>query len=138
LLVHTIADKGIKMSVYKDPGFEFEKTSQTGINQKEDIDSINQSIRNILFTMQGEVPFDPLFGSGIHQLLFEKMSPVTEQLLKDEVQIALENHEPRIEINNIELFPDYDNNLYELDLEYKVVYLDVEETVQIDIQLQGV
>lgn len=126
------------MAVYKDPGFEFEKTSQTGINQKEDIDSINQSIRNILFTIQGEVPFDPLFGSGIHHLIFEKMSPVTEHLLKDEILTALENHEPRIEINNIELIPDYDNNLYELDLEYKVIYLDITESVQIDIQLQGV
>ena len=88
--------------------------------------------------MRGEVPFDPLFGSGINHLLFEKMSVITERLISDEIVSALENHEPRIEINNIELFPDYDNNLYELDLEYKIVYLDVVETVQIDIQLQGV
>lgn len=126
------------MAVYKDPGFEFESNTQTGINQKEDIASINQSIKNILFTVRGEVPFDPLFGSGVHHLLFEKMSPVTEQLLKDEIQIALENHEPRIVINNIELFPNYDNNLYELDLEYKIVYLDVVENLQIDLTLQGV
>jgi phage baseplate assembly protein W len=89
------------MAVYKDPGFEFESNTQTGINQKLDIASINQSIKNILFTVRGEVPFDPLFGSGVHHLLFEKMSPVTEQLLKDEIQTALENHEPRIVINNI-------------------------------------
>ena len=126
------------MPVYTDPGFEFNYTPLTGINQKEDSNSINQSIKNILFTVRGEVPFDPLFGSGIHHLLFEKMSPITEQLLKDEIRTALENHEPRIVINNVELFPDYDNNLYELDLEYKVVYLDIIETIEIDIQLQGV
>jgi phage baseplate assembly protein W len=126
------------MTVYKDPGFEFTKTSQTGIEQKEDVDSINQSIKNILLTLRGEVPFDPLFGSGINHLLFEKMGPVTEELLRDEVVAALENHEPRIEINNIELFPNYDSNLYELDLEYKIVYLDIDTSVQIDIQLQGV
>lgn len=125
------------MAVYKDPGFEFNK-AQTGINQKEDVAAINQSIKNILFTYRGEVPFDPLFGSGVHHLLFEKMTPVTERLLKDEIQQALENHEPRIKINNIELFPDYDNNRYELDLEYKIVYLDVNENLNIDIQLQGV
>lgn len=125
------------MAVYKDPGFEFDK-AQTGINQKEDIASINQSIKNILFTLRGEVPFDPLFGSGIHHLLFEKMSPMTERLLKDEIETALENHEPRIKINNIELIPNYDNNLYELDLEYKIVYLDQDVNLQLNIQLQGV
>lgn len=126
------------MAVYKDPGFEFFKTAQTGINQKEDVASINQSIKNILFTLRGEVPFDPLFGSGIHHLLFEKMSRVTERLIKDEIIMALQNHEPRIVINNVELIPDYDNNKYELDLEYKIVYLDVTENLQLDVQLQGV
>jgi phage baseplate assembly protein W len=125
------------MSVYKDVGFEFDK-AQDGINHKEDISSINQSIKNILFTLRGEVPFDPLFGSGIHHLLFEKMSPLTERLIKDEIENALRNHEPRIVINNIELFADYDLNSYELDLEYTVVYLDVTSSVQVDLQLQGV
>ena len=126
------------MAIYSDPGFEFAKTAQTGINQKEDVASINQSIKNILFTVRGEVPFDPLFGSGIHHLLFEKIGPVTEALLKEEIVTALRNHEPRIVINNIELTPDYDYNRYDLDLEYKIVYLDITENLQVDIQLQGV
>jgi phage baseplate assembly protein W len=88
--------------------------------------------------MKGEVPFDPLFGSSIHNLLFEKMSPVTEILLKDEIEMALQNHEPRIVINNIEVTSNPDQNLYEIDIAYLIVYLNEEVTLTLDLNIQGI
>lgn len=126
------------MSIYKDIGFDFTNDPQEGASSKKDSEAINQSIRNILFTMRGEVPFDPLFGSGIHNLLFEKISPVTELLLRDEIQLSLENHEPRIVINNIEIRSDFDLNSYEIDIEYKIIYLNTIGSIQIDLSLQGI
>ena len=126
------------MAIYKDMGFDFINEPQEGSASKQDIDAINQSIKNILFTIKGEVPFDPLFGSGIGQLLFEKMTPVTEILLRDEIRFSLQNHEPRIVINNIEIRSDYDYNKYDVDIEYKIIYLDTISSVQVDLSLQGI
>ena len=126
------------MTIYKDMGFDFVQEPQEGAETKQDEQAINQSIRNILFTMRGEVPFDPLFGSGIRNLLFEKITPITELLLRDEILLSLENHEPRIVINNIEIRSDYDLNKYEVDIEYKIIYLNITSNVQIDLSLQGI
>jgi phage baseplate assembly protein W len=126
------------MAVYKDIGFDMVKESSEGVKSKLDANSINQSIKNIIFTNRGEVPFDPLFGSGIRSLLFEKMSPITEMLLKEEIRHALRNHEPRIVINNIELRSFQDTLTYELDIEYTILYLNTQGSVTVDIRLQGV
>jgi hypothetical protein len=126
------------MTVYSDFDFNFIKIVSKDINTKEDVNAINQSIINILLTHRGEVPFDPLFGSGIHHLLFEKMTRATELMLREEIKAALENHEPRIRVDLIELIPDYDGHHYEVDLQYTILYLSTTESVKLELQLQGI
>ncbi len=128
------------MPVYSDFDFNFIKniSISNDIETKVDNSSITQSIINILLTQKGSVPFDPLFGSGIRNLLFEKMTKITELMLKEEIMIAMENFEPRIKVNLIELTPDYDRNQYEVFMEYTIIYLDSVESMNLDIQLQGI
>lgn len=126
------------MTIYKDFGFDFVKESSEGASSKIDEYAINQSIRNILFTQKKEVPFDPLFGSGIRNLLFEKMNVITEQLLKQEIRFALENHEPRIEINSIDIDSYPDTYQYDVFINYTIVYLEQEVTFNINLQMQGI
>ncbi len=125
------------MSIYSDFNFEFDKIITNDIETLEDYKSINQSIKNILFTNRGEVPFDPLFGSGLNNILFEKMSLVTELLIRNEINFALENHEPRIQINNIDIQADNENLQYYIDIEYIIIKLNSIGNVQITLQLQG-
>ncbi len=126
------------MAIYKDINFTFEKDSVEGIPPVEDEDSINQSIINILMTQQQEVPFDPLFGSGIRNLLFEKMNKITEYSLKQEIIFALNNHEPRIEINTITIEPNYDNHEYTITIDYSIIYLNQNVITQVNLKMQGV
>ncbi len=124
------------MAYFSDFDFGF-TPAVADIKTVEDEASINQSIKNILLTNRGEVFFDPLFGSGIRQLLFEKMNIITETLLKDEITYSIENYEPRVEINNITIDPDYDNLTYSVSIDYIIVKLNTLGTVDISLQLQG-
>jgi len=62
-------------------------------------DAIKQSVKNIIFTILGEKPFLPLFGSKLNSALFELDTNFNETKISDEISSVLLNNEPRI--NNI-------------------------------------
>ena len=126
------------MSFYSDIDWNLERETTNDIKVVEDAVSINQSIKNILLTNRGEVFFDPLFGSGIRQLLFEKMDIVTEYLLEQEINYAIENYEPRIKINNIDIESNYDTLVYSVSIEYIIIKLDTLGTANVSLNVQGI
>ena len=64
-------------------------------------DAIKRSVKNIIFTILGEKPFLPLFGSVINQSLFDLNTNLNEIRISDEIKQSLLNYEPRID--NIEV-----------------------------------
>jgi len=62
---------------YTDIDINFNKNQFTNdVSVKLNDNAIRQSVMNIILTRQGERPFDPRFGVGLHQLLFENISPL--------------------------------------------------------------
>ena len=64
-------------------------------------DAIKRSVRNIIFTILGEKPFEPNFGSVINESLFDLNTNLNEIRVSDEIRSSLLNYEPRI--NNIDI-----------------------------------
>ena len=62
---------------------------------------IEESIRLILATAQGERPMRPDFGSGVHNYVFSSDDAVTAGRLAFEVRAALERWEPRIDLIDV-------------------------------------
>ena len=83
--------------------------------------AIARSIRNIVFTTPGEKFFNPSFGSRITESLFENIDDITATIIVDEIRESIENYEPRVELNNVEAFPDYDNNSFDLVITYTII-----------------
>ena len=83
--------------------------------------AIARSIRNIVFTTPGEKFFNPSFGSRITESLFENIDDITATIIVDEIRASIENYEPRVELNNVEAFPDYDNNSFDLVITYTII-----------------
>jgi phage baseplate assembly protein W len=69
-------------------------------------DQVRQSIALILRTAKGERVMRPDFGSGLHKLVFEPMTPTTFARVQHEVREALIRFEPRIEVNRVEVTVD--------------------------------
>ncbi len=86
--------------------------------------AIARSIRNIVFTIPGEKPFQPDFGSNITSLLFENIDEVTALNIKEEIRESIELYEPRVILVDVAVFPDYDNNNFEATIIYEIVGID--------------
>ena len=59
-------------------------------------DAIKKSVKNIIFTILGEKPFQPNFGSVINESLFELNTSLNEVRIVDEIKTSLALYEPRI------------------------------------------
>ena len=59
-------------------------------------DAIKKSVKNIIFTILGEKPYVPFFGTSVNNSLFELANPLDHIRISDEIKSTLLNYEPRI------------------------------------------
>jgi len=83
--------------------------------------AIARSLRNIVFTLPGEKFFDSSFGSRITESLFDNIDDITATIIVDEIRESIETNEDRVKLNNVEAFPDYENNSFDLTITYEIV-----------------
>ena len=89
--------------------------------------AIARSVRNLVLTIQGERPFQPVLGTGVSRLLFENMDKLTASAIRSEIRNTIENYEPRVEINEILVEPDFEGNAMHVTLQYFIIGIDVPE-----------
>ena len=89
--------------------------------------AIARSVRNLVLTIQGERPFQPVLGTGVSRLLFENMDKLTASANRSEIRTTIENYEPRVEINEILVEPDFEGNAMHVTLQYFIIGIDVPE-----------
>jgi len=121
--------------MYKDIDFSLKKNEYKDAKLIEDVQSVKQSIRNILLTNKGELHYFPQFGSNIRMYLFEKVNPLTVLAIKDEVDFAIRNFEPRVTVIRTDVYEDeYNPNSIVIDLVY---YIDtIKENVSQQLTLR--
>ena len=87
---------------FKDINLSFKRHPVTNdVMTIRDEDAIKRSVRNIIFTILGEKPFEPDFGSVMNESLFDLSTSLSEIRISDEITSSLNNYEPRID--NIEV-----------------------------------
>ena len=89
--------------------------------------AIARSVRNLVLTIQGERPFQPVLGTGVNNLLFDNMDKLTASAIRSELRTTIENYEPRVEINEIIVEPDFERNAFDVTLQYFIIGIDVPE-----------
>jgi uncharacterized protein len=80
------------------PRFDFENNSPMMVAEEEDI---QESLRIILSTAQGERYMNPKFGSELSYLIFDSIDSILINRIKDCISSAILNFEPRITLDNI-------------------------------------
>ena len=88
--------------------------------------AIARSVRNLILTKQGERFFNPILGSQVSALLFENIDKLTASAIADEIRITIDNFEPRVELTEVDVFPDYDNSEFNVTIRYKIIGIDVQ------------
>ena len=120
---------------FKDINLSFKRHPVTNdVLTISDEDAIKRSVRNIVFTILGEKPFDPNFGSVINDSLFELDTSLNQVRVSDEITQSLLSYEPRI--SNVEvtasIYPD--SNELNCTVQYDITGLSA-PTQQVDVLL---
>ena len=117
---HTGADRSAQ--IYSDIDLFFgPKTGSKDINKVIDATAVKRSVRNLILTNPYEKPFHPEIGSGVRDILFEPMTPITAYVLTMKIEEVIENFEPRARVIGVRAQPNLDNNAYEVTIEFYVV-----------------
>ena len=84
-------------------------------------DAIKRSVKNIIFTILGEKPFSPSFGSFITESLFSLNTEYDSITLEDEIKNVLYRFEPRIDniLVTVSVYPD--SNETNATIQYDIV-----------------
>ena len=87
--------------------------------------AIARSIRNLIMTVPGDRPFNPVLGSQVTNLLFENLDKLTALTIKSEIVNTIENFEPRVRLNEVNVKSQPDQNQFDVKIQYYIVCIDV-------------
>ena len=90
--------------------------------------AIARAVRNIVSTTPGEKFFDPDFGSSVGEILFENVDDITAVSIQDEIKSCLGNYEPRVELIDVFVDPNFDENQFDVKITYRIVGVDIPPT----------
>ena len=97
------------------------KGSNSDVQDLTNIKAVKRSVRNLILMNHYEKPFHPEIGSGVRELLFENMTPVTAIILAKKIEDVINNFEPRARLDGVRAEPILDRNTYEVTIEFYVV-----------------
>jgi len=87
--------------------------------------SIARSVRNLVLTSPGERFFNPSLGSRVSRLLFDNLDSFTAREIKSEIEYTINTFEPRVDLIDVLVDPNYDNNEFNVTITYRIVGVDV-------------
>ena len=106
---------------FKDINITFKKHPVTNdLVVSKDASAIKQAIVNLLLTNKGEKLFNPEYGSDIRSYLFEPLDYATASQVSSNIRYTIGEWEPRIGVKSIEAIPNYDDNGFDIHLEYEI------------------
>ena len=74
------------------------------LNISKENQAVINSVRNIILTNQFERAYKPTLGANLSRYLFENFDSIVEHNIRKDIETAIENFEPRVEIQNIKIF----------------------------------
>ena len=86
--------------------------------------AIARSVRNLILTRPGERFFNPNLGSKVYETLFDNMDEISASIIQDEIRDTIDNYEPRVELIEVIVDPDYDNNAFDVVIKYNIIGID--------------
>ena len=120
---------------FKDINLSFKRHPVTNdVVTIRDEDAIKRSVRNIIFTILGEKPFEPNFGSVFNESLFDLNTNLSEIRVSDEIRSSLLIYEPRISNIDVTVTVAPDTNEMNCTVQYDITGIPA-PTQEVDVLL---
>ncbi len=98
--------------------------------------AIARSIRNLVLTTPGERFFNENLGSRVSEVLFDNMDEISASSIRDEIEETIIRYEPRVELKDVKVKPNYDNHEFDVTIIYDVIGI-AALTQQLNFALQS-
>jgi phage baseplate assembly protein W len=107
---------------YKDLDLNFKvHPIKKDINKTLDEMAVIYAVKNLILTNHYERPFHPEIGSNLNKLMFENMDSITVSVMRKEFEQVIKNFEPRVNIKEIEITPEYDENRFSVKMTFYIL-----------------
>ena len=118
--------------VYSDIDLAFLSHPITGkLTRKINRQAVRQSVKNLILTNHYERPFKPEIGCTIRGLLFENFRPGLKEDIARTIQETIENHEPRVELIQIQIDEKPDQNAIAISIVFRIINVTEPETLDL-------
>lgn len=129
--------KKTNQPIYKDIrldlniGFEREarlhsKNTVMDIQASNDVHAVKNSLYNLFTTIPGQKILNPVYGLNLLQFVFTGITDINANLMGNLILEGVGKFEPRLVVKKIFIFPDIENQTYEIGLRLDVPSLNVE------------
>lgn len=86
--------------------------------------AIARSVQNLVLTIRGEKFFEPIIGTSVNEILFENIDLLTARRIENQVIEVINNFEPRVELLETTVTPNYDEGAMNINIKYRIVGID--------------
>jgi len=86
--------------------------------------AIARSVQNLVLTIRGEKFFEPSIGTIVNALLFESIDIFTARQIETQITEVINQFEPRVELIETVVTPDYDEGAMDVKITYLIVGID--------------
>ena len=83
--------------------------------------AIRRSVRNIVETIPTERFFNSLLGSDVRRSLFEFVDFGTASVIQGQIEVAIDNFEPRVENVIVDVEPIPDDNTFNVTVTFDII-----------------
>ena len=123
--------------VYRDLDLSFRKHPLTGdVSTFTDEDAVKSAIRNLVRIARYEKPFQPNLFSPVYELLFEPISEPSSSILSDKLLYLIKTLEPRIQKVQVKAVPVFDENRYDVTINYEIKKIQSQQTLELTIPVE--
>ncbi len=123
------------MATFTDFNNSFTILPATGdLAVKKDVDSVKQSIKNLVLTDKGERLMQPTIGCKLRTLLFENFTPQAKIVAKQTITETIEQFEPRAQLLNIEISNSPDNHAMYVSIIFNLINNEQQQVLDLEIE----
>jgi phage baseplate assembly protein W len=121
--------------IFSDLDLNFTANPSTGdVSIRYDENAIKASVKNLVLTQNYERPFHSELGSPVHRLLFDLTTPLLTYTLKQTIIDLINNHEPRVNLNDVIITLSPNNNSVYVSIYFTI--LNTTRPIQLDLVLE--
>jgi phage baseplate assembly protein W len=115
----------LKLDYILEPTVNSKKTIRD-ITAAEDIEAVKNSIFNLFTTMPGQKILNPIYGLNLLQFVFNGITETGARMMGDLIFKGITKFEPRVTVKKVYIFPDIENQNYEIALRLDVPSLNIQ------------